>query len=76
MIEPNTEIKIEYTSDGALYLSMWRRGRTRGGIAVVEELPQEVRIALAEALQPFITKGANDASSTGKTEGDNLAIPA
>lgn len=56
MIEPNTQIKIECSSDGALHLSMWRYHKTRGGLAVTEELPQTVHAALTVVLRQFLTK--------------------
>ncbi len=63
MIEPNTEIKIEYTSSGNLFFSVWHRVHTQQGIALMKELPEDVAGALEKALQPFLTKGANNDNS-------------
>ncbi len=77
VIEPNTEIKIEYTSAGALHLSMWRRGNaTPEGLRKFEDLPYDVETRLRGALHEFITKGSQDDSNDGTEESGCLASPA
>ena len=69
MIEPNTEIKIEYTETGALHMSMWRRGNAvPGGLRRFEDLPYDLEAAFRGAIHSHITKGANDDRDAGSSE--------